>query len=80
MKGKDAKFKHADDRRKRKNMIRSGIILVSLIVGGCLIPVILAALQKDNKKAEISGNLLLSILHLFRKRCLQSLIINLQEF
>ena len=37
-------------------MIRSGIILVSLIVGGCLIPVILAALQKDHKKAEISGN------------------------
>ena len=70
MKGKDAKFKHADDRRKRKNMIRSGIILVSLIVGGCLIPVILAAFKEDHKKAKISGNLLLSILHSFRKRCL----------
>ena len=80
MKGKDAKFKHADDRRKRKNMIRSGIILVSLIVGGCLIPVILAALQMENKKAEISGNLLLSNLHSFRKSCLRSLIIQLQEF
>ena len=61
-------------------MIRSGIILVSLIVGGCLIPVILAALQKDPKKEKISGNLLLSILHSFRKRFLRSLIIKLQEF
>ena len=80
MKGKDAKFKHADDRRKRKNMIRSGIILVSLIVGGCLIPVILAALRKENKKEKIPGNLLLSNLHSFRKSCLRSLIIQLQEF